>query len=84
MDKRQYLSSSKNLIEGLSVEVGNNFEKSLRQFIKKVNNSGKLREVRERQEYKKPSIERKERKKQAIKRWHKYLQENTIIKSSDT
>lgn len=56
------------VIKGLKVEVYNgNFEKALRQFKKKVQNSGKLQEVKDRETYEKPSSV-KQKKKNAAKR----------------
>lgn len=46
-------------IQGLRVEVRNgDINQALRKFKKKVTESGVLQEVRERQEYTKPSIKR--------------------------
>lgn len=64
--------------EGLSVHVYNdNIEQALRKFKKKMNNDGKLQEVRERQHFV-PNFEIKKKKKAAAKaRWRKKLaQEN--------
>ena len=45
---------------GLTVEVENgNVEKALRKFKKKVSNDGKIQDVRNRQEYIKPSTKKK-------------------------
>ena len=64
---------------GLKVECSDMpFEKALRIFRKKVDNSGLLKEVKERQEFVKPSIERKLAHGRAIKRWQKYLRMNRI------
>jgi len=54
------------------------FDKALRIFKRKVDNSGLLREIRERQEYEKPSTERKLAKNRAKKRWQKKF-EQTIV-----
>lgn len=55
-------------VEGLSVIVRDGkFEKALRTFSKKVQSSGLLRELREREHYEKPTTVRK-RKKAAAKR----------------
>jgi small subunit ribosomal protein S21 len=46
-------------IAGLSVEVRNgDFNQALRRFKKKVTEAGIIQEVRERQEYTKPSVKR--------------------------
>jgi len=58
-------------VPGLSVTVGDgprDFEKALRLFNKKVQASGLLRELRDREFYEKPSIIRKRNKDIAIKR----------------
>lgn len=52
------------------------FDKALRLFKRKIENSGLLREVRERQEYEKPSETRKLAKNRAKKRWQKKMQQN--------
>jgi small subunit ribosomal protein S21 len=54
------------------VEEGR-FEKALRQFKKKVEESGLLKEMRDRQQYEKPSVKRKLAKNAARKRWQKKL-----------
>lgn len=66
-------NSRRKLITGLSVEVGDNFERSFRIFNKKVQESGLLREIRERSHYISDSEKRKKSKKMAKKRWQKKL-----------
>jgi len=56
----------------------NRFEKSLRMFKKKVDEEGILKEVKRREHYSKPSIDRKIKKAAAIKRWKKYLERNSL------
>ena len=69
----------KNRKFGLKVECSDMpFEKALRIFRKKVDNSGLLKEVKERQEFNKPSTERKLAHARAVKRWNKYLRLNRI------
>ena len=59
---------------GRTVEVRDgNVEKALRKLKKKVNNSGILLEVRERQHYVKPSTKRKLAKGAAKSRWRKKI-----------
>ena len=48
-------------------------EKALRKFKKKVANSGKLLDVKNREHYVKPTTERKLAKNRARSRWKKYL-----------
>lgn len=55
-----------------------NVEKALRKFKKKVSESGKLQEVRERQEYVKPTVKRKIAKNLAKRRWKKYLRDQKL------
>lgn len=58
----------------------NQVEKALRKFKKKIADSGILQEVRERQEFVKPTIRRKLAKNQAIRRWKKKLNEQVLPK----
>ena len=53
-------------------------DKALRKLKKKVNNSNVLMEVRERQQYVKPSTKRKIAKSAAKKRWQKYLSQQQL------
>ncbi len=50
-----------------------NVEKALRKFKKKIQNSGLLLELRERETYVKPTTRRKLKRGQAKSRWNKYL-----------
>jgi small subunit ribosomal protein S21 len=65
---------------GRKIIVGpdGNVEKALRKFKKKIAESGLLQEVRDRQEFVKPTIERKIKKSQAKRRWKKYLREQQL------
>jgi ribosomal protein S21 len=59
---------------GRTVQVKDgNIDKALRKLKKKVNNSGILLEVRARQEYVKPSTDRKLAKGAAKSRWRKQI-----------
>jgi small subunit ribosomal protein S21 len=58
----------------------NQVEKALRKFKKKVADSGLLQEVRDRQEFVKPTVKRKLAKSQAKRRWRKKLQEQVLPK----
>jgi small subunit ribosomal protein S21 len=58
----------------------NQVEKALRKFKKKVADSGLLQEVRDRQEFVKPTIKRKLAKSQAKRRWRKKLEEQVLPK----
>ena len=55
-----------------------NFEKALRKFKKKITESGLLQEVRDRQEFVKPTVRRKVAKGQAKRRWQKYLRDQSL------
>lgn len=57
-----------------------NVEKALRKFKKKVQDSGILQEVRQRQEYVKPTIKRKIAKSLAKRRWKKFLKDQQLPK----
>jgi small subunit ribosomal protein S21 len=60
---------------GLHVEVRNgDFNKAMRIFKKKVQEAGIVQEVRERQQYIKPSEQRKKAKAAGRKRWLKKLE----------
>lgn len=64
---------------GLTVVVEDGkFEKAMRLFKKKVDETGILKEVRDRQEYVKPTIRRKLAKSAAKKRWQKFLESQTL------
>lgn len=59
-------------VKGLKVEVRNdNVNDALRKFKKKVQEDGKLQEVKEREEYTKPSVARARAKAAARSRWLK-------------
>jgi small subunit ribosomal protein S21 len=67
---------------GLKVECGDMpFEKALRLFRKKVDDSGLLKEVKERQQYEKPAERRKLAHSRAVKRWKKQLRSQTLPKN---
>lgn len=73
-NNRNY-NSNKESPKGLCVEVRNgDFNKALRIFKKKVQEAGIIQEVRERQEYIKPSELRKKAKAAGRKRWLKKLE----------
>ena len=73
--------SNKDKIRGLSISVyDGNVEKALRKFKKKVLESGKIQELREREFYEKPTTERKRKKNQAVRRWNKKLADQSLPK----
>jgi small subunit ribosomal protein S21 len=55
-----------------------NVEKAMRKFKKKIQNSGLLLELRERETYTKPTTRRKLKKGQARSRWRKYVQSQKL------
>ena len=64
---------------GRSVIVADgNVEKAMRKFKKKIQNSGLLLELRERETYVKPTTRRKVKKGQARSRWRKYVQSQKL------
>ena len=68
-------------IKGRRVLVtDNNVERALRKLKKKISDSGLLQEVRERQEFVKPTVKRKIAKSQAKRRWQKHIREQQLPK----
>jgi ribosomal protein S21 len=67
---------------GRKVIVGpdGNVEKALRKFKKKITESGLLQEVRDRQEFVKPTTQRKIDKSKAKSRWKKHLRDQQLPK----
>jgi small subunit ribosomal protein S21 len=70
--------------KGLTVEVRNdNFNDAMRKFKRKIQDDGRLQEVKQRQEYIKPSERRAREKAAARARWLKKLKnENQITRRS--
>jgi small subunit ribosomal protein S21 len=60
--------------------VDGKFEQAMRKFKNKVQDSGLLIELREREAYEKPTTKRKRALAQAKKRWQKKLAHDTIPK----
>jgi len=66
-------------IKGCGVIVQNDqVDKALRKFKKKIQESGLLEEVKERQFYEKPTTERKRKRGAAQARWRKKLREQEL------
>jgi small subunit ribosomal protein S21 len=66
---------------GTSVEVKDgNFSVALRKLKKKLDDSGKLVDVLDRQHYTKPTTERKKKAGAARSRWLKKLKDNELPK----
>ena len=67
------------MIKGRVVIVNDgNTEKALRKFKKMISDFGLLQEVRDRQEFVKPTVKRKLAKSQAKRRWKKYLNDQSL------
>jgi small subunit ribosomal protein S21 len=55
-----------------------NVERALRKFKKKVNESGLLQNLRDREQYEKPTTERKRKKAAAKNRWRKKVESQKL------
>jgi len=65
--------------KGRRVQVTDgNVEKALRKFKKKITEQGLLQEVRDRQQFVKPTTQRKVAKSKAKSRWKKHLSSQTL------
>lgn len=65
--------------KGRRVQVTDgNVDKALRKFKKKIAEQGLLQEVRDRQEFVKPTTQRKMDKSKAKSRWKKYLRDQQL------
>lgn len=62
------------------VVTDDNFEKAWRKFKKKVQASGVMNDLKEREFYEKPTTRRKRRLAAACNRWHKKLREDQLPK----
>ncbi len=68
-------------VTGNLVYVTNdNVEKALRKFKKKVQESGVLQTLRERETYEKPTTRKKKAKNAAVRRWRKRLADQQLPK----
>ena len=68
-------------LRGRSVLVQDgNVDKALRKFKKKITDQNLLQELRDREQYVKPSIQRKVDKGLAKRRWQKYLRDQSLPK----
>jgi small subunit ribosomal protein S21 len=64
------------------IVVDGNTDKALRKFKKLINDVGLLQEVRDRQEFVKPTVKRKIAKSHAKRRWQKYLRDQSLPKKN--
>ena len=72
---------NKDQLRGMAVVVHDgNVEKALRKFKKRILESGKLQELREREFFEKPTTERKRKRNQAVRRWNKKLADQSLPK----
>lgn len=55
-----------------------NYERALRKFKKKISENGLLQELRDREQYEKPTTERKRKKAAAKNRWRKKLESQKL------
>ena len=55
-----------------------NVERALRKFKKKINESGLLQNLRDREQYEKPTSERKRKKAAAKNRWRKKVESQKL------
>lgn len=68
-------------LRGRSVLVQDgNVDRALRKFKKKIQESGILNDVREREFYEKPTTQRKRKKSIAKNRWQKKIREQSLPK----
>lgn len=76
------MSRNKDKVRGTVVYVGENtpINVALRKFKQKVDDSGKLEEVKQRMFFEKPTSERKRKKGAARARWLKKLNEQQLPK----
>ena len=67
------------MAQGCTIYVKNdNVEQAIRKLKKKVQDSGLLQELRDRESYEKPTITRKRKKSAAKMRWKKKLQSQKL------
>ena len=70
---------SRNNFSGSRVEVGDApFEVAFRKFRKKIEDSGLLRDLRDREHYIKPTTSRKQKKAAAVKRWEREVSKTKL------
>lgn len=63
--------------KGTSVTVKDgNVEKALRKFKKKIQDSGKLEELREREQFTKPTTKRRMAKNKAVRRYQRQVEQD--------
>jgi small subunit ribosomal protein S21 len=65
---------------GVTVKENEPVERALRRFKKKIQDSGLLQELKEREFYEKPTTTRKRKKSAARNRWQKELAKQSLPK----
>lgn len=72
----------KNNLKGTAVVVkdGEDFNRALRRFKNKVEDSGKLKDIQKKEFYEKPTTERKRKKGAAKARWRKQMEKEQLPK----
>ena len=63
---------------GITVKDGENINQALRRFKRKIDDSGKLDDLRQKETYEKPTTERKRKKGAAKSRWRKQLRDQQL------
>lgn len=75
------MNKTKEIIRGLKIVVGDMpMSAALRKFKQRVDDSGRLEELKRRMQYEKPTTERKRKKGAARARWRKKLREQELPK----
>jgi small subunit ribosomal protein S21 len=72
----------RNNLKGTTVVVkdGEDFNRALRRFKNKVEDSGKLKDIQKKEFYEKPTTERKRKKSAAEARWRKQMEKEQLPK----
>jgi ribosomal protein S21 len=76
--KEQIMSKyrdSKPKRRGISVEVKDDLGRALRTWSKKVQDSGLLKEIKDRGAFEKPAVKKQRMRKQARRRWERQVEE---------
>lgn len=80
MDKRRNMSKPVILYGSVVHVTDGNVERALRKFKKKIQDSGKLQELRDREFYEKPTTQRKKAASSAKNRWNKKIAAQSLPK----
>jgi len=75
------MKNSRDIVKGLKVIVGDTpINTALRKFKQKIDDSGKLEDIKAKMFYEKPTTERKRKKGAAKARWRKKLRDQQLPK----